>query len=137
MENWILYGILRTIIVVFLILAQKYDESCKGYTWPILVHIISSIFLILFAISFEKIENIKNANFPLIIIAGILVCIVVIISYIIIKKSPNPAYLRIFSAIEMIIILILSVYIFNEKLTYKIILGFILIASGVIVLTYN
>ncbi len=137
MENWILYGILRTIIVVFLILAQKYDESCKGYTWPILVHIISSIFLILFAISFEKIENIKNANFPLIIIAGILVCIVVIISYIIIKKSPNPAYLRIFSAIEMIIILILSVYIFNEKLTYKIILGFILIAAGVIVLTYN
>jgi len=137
MENWILYGILRTIIVVFLILAQKYDESCKGYTWPILVHIISSIFLILFAISFEKIENIKNANFPLIIIAGILVCIVVIISYIIIKKAPNPAYLRIFSAIEMIIILILSVYIFNEKLTYKIILGFILIASGVIVLTYN
>lgn len=95
------------------------------------------MFLILFAIKFEKIENIKKANFPLIIIAGALVCIVVIISYSIIKKAPNPVYLRIFSAIEMVLILIFSVYIFNEKLTYKIIVGFILIILGVIVLTYN
>jgi uncharacterized membrane protein len=137
MEYWIIFGILRTIIVAFVILAQKYDKSCKGYTWPILVHIISSIFLILFALSFEKIENIKKANFPLIIVVSIMICIVILISYKIIKEAPNPAYIRIFSAIEMILILILSVYIFNEKITYKIISGFILIALGVIILTYN
>ena len=66
-----------------------------------------------------------------------MICIVILISYKIIKEAPNPAYIRIFSAIEMILILILSVYIFNEKITYKIILGFILIALGVIILTYN
>lgn len=137
MKDWILFGLLRTIIVVFLILAQKYDESCKGYTWPILVHMISGIFLILYAITFEKINNIKNANFPLIITAGILVSIVILISYTIIKKAPNAAYIRIFSAMEMVLILIISVYIFNEKITYKIILGFILIISGVAVLTFN
>lgn len=137
MKDWILFGLLRTIIVVFLILAQKYDESCKGYTWPILVHMISGIFLILYAITFEKINNIKNANFPLIITAGILVSIVILISYTIIKKAPNAAYIRIFSAMEMVLILIISVYIFNVKITYKIILGFILIISGVAVLTFN
>ena len=137
MKDWIIFGLLRTIIVVFLILAQKYDESCEGYTWPILVHMISGIFLILYAITFEKMNNIKNANFPLVITAGILVSIVILISYTIIKKAPNPAYIRIFSAMEMVLILIISVYIFNEKITYKIILGFILIISGVGVLTFN
>tara|TARA_Y100000389_G_scaffold121879_1_gene119282 strand:- start:2625 stop:3038 length:414 start_codon:yes stop_codon:yes gene_type:complete len=137
MKHWIAFGLLRTIIVVFLILAQKYDESCKGYTWPILVHMISGIFLILYAITFEKLNNIKNANYPLIITAGILVSIVILISYTIIKKAPNAAYIRIFSAMEMVLILIISVYLFSEKITYKIILGFILIISGVGVLTFN
>ena len=137
MEKWIIFGLIRTIIVVFLILAQKYDSSCKGYTWPILIHFISSIFLLFYAIKFEKIKNFKNANYPLIIISSLLVFIVILISHSIIKEAPNPSYIRIFSVIEMVFILLISVYLFSEKLTYKMVLGFLLIISGVIILTFN
>ena len=135
MEQWIIYGFIRTLLVVFLILAQKYDTSCKGNVWPITVHIISGILLFIYALSYEKLNNFKSANYSLLILSGIIVTYLVIISYKIIKTSPNPAYLRIFSSIEMIIILLLSALIFREKINAKMIIGFTFIAIGVLILT--
>jgi len=135
MEQWLIFGIIKTILVIFLILVQKYEKSCKGHIWPILTHCISSIFLLFYAFNSENINNLKNINYPLILLCGFIIAIVVIISYDIIKKAPNPAYLRIFSAIDMIIVLFISVYFFKEKITYKIIIGFLLIMLGVLTLT--
>jgi len=135
MEQWLLFGIIKTILVIFLILVQKYEKSCKGHMWPILTHCISTIFLLFYAFNSDNINNFKNINYPLVLLCGFIISIVVIISYDIIKKAPNPAYLRIFSATDMVIVLLISVYYFNEKLTYKMIVGFLLITLGVLTLT--
>ncbi len=135
MEQWIIYGFIRTLLVVFLIMVQRYDTSCKGNVWPIGVHIISAMLLIIYALSYEKLNNFKNANYSLLILSGFVVAYVIIISYKIIKISPNPAYLRIFSTIEMILILLLSALIFREKINAKMIIGFTFIAIGVLILT--
>lgn len=135
MKTWIFYGILRTIFVVFIMLAHKYDNSCKGYSWPILVHIISAILLLFYALLYEKKENFINANIYIIIIVSILIFFIVFLSHDIIKTAPNVAYLRIFSATEIVLLLILSYYLFGEKINIKMIFGFILIISGVLVLT--
>ena len=116
-------------------LAHKYDNSCKGYAWPILVHIISSILLIFYALVYEKKENYINANFYIIIIVSILIFVIIFLSHDIIKTAPNVAYLRIFSAVEIVLLLVLSYYFFNEKINIKMIVGFILIILGVLVLT--
>ena len=135
MEQWLIYGIIRTILIVFLILAQKYETSCKGNVWPIAVHLISGIIIILYAIFNEKLSNFKNANYKLLIISGIIVSFLIIITHTIIKKAPNPAYLRVFSTIEMILILLLSAFIFKEKITIKMIIGFFFIIVGVLILS--
>jgi len=135
MRTWILYGIIRTILIVIIMLAHKYDNSCKGYAWPILVHIVSSILLLFYALIYEKKDNFINANIYIIILVSILIFAIVFLSHDIIKKAPNVAYLRIFSAIEIILLLVLSYYLFDEKINMKMIIGFIFIILGVIVLT--
>lgn len=135
MKTWIFYGVIRTILIVIIMLAHKYDNSCKGYAWPILVHIISSILLIFYALVYEKKENYINANFYIIIIVSILIFVIIFLSHDIIKTAPNVAYLRIFSAVEIVLLLVLSYYFFNEKINIKMIVGFILIILGVLVLT--
>lgn len=134
MKTWIFYGILRTIFIIFIMLAHKYDNSCKGYSWPILVHVISSILLLLYGLFYEKKENFINANMYIIIIVSILIFIIVFLSHDIIKTAPNVAYLRIFSATEIVLLLVLSYYLFGEKIDIKMIIGFILIISGILVL---
>ena len=94
---------------------------------PFAVNIISSIILIIYSIKYLNLKDFKNLNPYFIIVIGICITITSCITYKIIKITPNPAYIRIFSAIDMIVILLI---------TCMMLIGFVLISLGVMILTY-
>lgn len=136
MELWFKLGLIKTFLVLIIILIKKYENKKINYAFPVAVNIIATIILIIYSIKNIKLKDFKELNPYLIIICAICISISTFISYTIIKIAPNPAYIRIFNAIDMIIILLISYIFFKENITYAMITGFILISLGVMILAY-
>tara|TARA_B110001450_G_scaffold149657_1_gene139818 strand:+ start:1403 stop:1906 length:504 start_codon:yes stop_codon:yes gene_type:complete len=136
MEEWFKLGFIKTILVLIIILIKKYENKKINYALPVAVSILSSIILIIYSIKYLNLKDFKDLNPYFVIIIAICIAISSFISYKIIKITPNPAYIRIFSAIDMIIILLISYLFFKEKITCMMLIGFVLISLGVIILTY-
>tara|TARA_Y100000389_G_scaffold112756_1_gene109865 strand:+ start:550 stop:990 length:441 start_codon:yes stop_codon:yes gene_type:complete len=136
MEEWFKLGLIKTILVLIIILIKKYENKNINYAFPVAVNIISTIILIIYSIKYLNLKDFKNLNPYFIIIIGICIAITSCITYKIIKITHNPAYIRIFSAIDMIVILLISYLFFKEKITCMMLIGFVLISLGVMILTY-
>lgn len=136
MEEWFKLGLIKTVLVLIIILINKYENKNINYAFPVAVNIISSIILIIYSIKYLNLKDFKNLNPYFVIIISICIAITTFITYKIIKITPNPAYIRIFSAIDMILILLISYLFFKEKITCTMLIGFVLISLGVITLTY-
>jgi uncharacterized membrane protein len=136
MEEWFKLGLIKTLLVLIIILINKYENKNINYAFPIAVNIISCIIMIIYSIKYLNLKDFKILNPYFVIIIAICIVITTFITYKIIKITPNPAYIRIFSAIDMIIILLISYLFFKEKITYMMLIGFVLISLGVIILTY-
>tara|TARA_B110000858_G_C17774973_1_gene461748 strand:+ start:680 stop:1093 length:414 start_codon:yes stop_codon:yes gene_type:complete len=137
MEEWFKLGLIKTILVIIIIIFNKYGNTKINYSFPIAANILSAIFLIIYSIKYLKLDDFKEINLYFILIIAICISITTLITYKIIKITPNPAYIRIFSAIDMIVILLISYIFFKEKITCMMLVGFILISLGVIILSYN
>jgi len=118
------------------ILINKYGNIKLNYSFPIAANILSALFLIIYSIKYLKLDDFKELNSYIILIVAISISITTLITYKIIKITPNPAYIRIFSAIDMIVILLISYIFFKEKITYTMIVGFVFISFGVMILAY-
>tara|TARA_B110000093_G_scaffold64550_1_gene70118 strand:- start:537 stop:950 length:414 start_codon:yes stop_codon:yes gene_type:complete len=136
MEEWFKLGLIKTLLVLIIILINKYENKNINYAFPVAVNIISCIIMIIYSIKYLNLKDFKILNPYFVIIIAICIVITTFITYKIIKITPNPAYIRIFSAIDMIIILLISYLFFKEKITYMMLIGFVLISLGVIILTY-
>tara|TARA_B000000477_G_scaffold124565_1_gene132693 strand:- start:21679 stop:22257 length:579 start_codon:yes stop_codon:yes gene_type:complete len=93
-------------------------------------------YLIIYSIKYLNLKDFKNLNPYFIIIIGICIAITSCITYKIIKITPNPAYIRIFTTIDIIVILLISYLFFKEKIKCMMLIGFVLISLGVMILTY-
>lgn len=136
MEEWFKLGLIKTFFVLIIILIKKYENKKINYAFPVVVKIMASIILIIYSIKYIKLKDFKELNPYFVIISAICIAITTLITYKIIKITPNPAYIRIFSAIDMIIVLLISYLFFKEKITCMMLIGFILISLGVMILAY-
>lgn len=134
LSNWIILGIIKVFLATFLILVQRYYKIDSDYLFPIIIHIVSSIFLIFILLKTKEYKNINKLDYKLVLLSSISGAIIILISYKLIKITPNPAYIRIFNAIDMLLILLISGLIFKEKISLQMIIGFMFIFIGFVIL---
>jgi uncharacterized membrane protein len=134
LSNWIILGIIKVFLATFLILTQRYYKIDSEYLFPIVIHIVSSIFLIFILLKTKEYKNINKLDYKLVLLSSISAAAIILVSYKLIKITPNPAYIRIFSAIDMLLILLISGLIFKEKISLQMIIGFMFIFIGFVIL---
>lgn len=134
LSNWIILGIIKVFLATFLILVQRYYKIDSDYLFPIIIHIVSSIFLIFILLKTKEYKNINKLDYKLVLLSSISAAVIILISYKLIKITPNPAYIRIFNAIDMLLILLISGLIFKEKISLQMIIGFMFIFIGFVIL---
>jgi hypothetical protein len=104
--EWIYLSVIHSIIVAGLILFLRYDDTPSN-VFPIITNIIVGILSILYIISFNKINYISSEiSKSKYYIYSIILFFVILLGYYIIKSCPNPAYFRVFVALEIIFILL-------------------------------
>ena len=126
---WIIIAIIKIILTVSINMIQKYYKF-NGNSFPIITAIVAGIFAIFYALIFEDFNEIKNANFPILILFGFFLFIFLLCNYILLKNSPHPGYFKILSINELLLILFISYYFYNAKITLKNWIGFIFIIIG-------
>ena len=134
---WIPLAILRSVATSGLILFQKLDKTDKTdkFLFPIITTIlIGFIALIYFIINYNT-NNLNELYKPKYYIYSIVVFFVILLSYYIIKICPNPAYFRSFVALEIILLLIYSIYTKQFHISNISIGGIILISLGIILIS--
>jgi len=131
--NWLYLTIIRTILVVILIILVKEDKS-KRLLFPLISAILVGIYCLIYLLLFENIEK-KDFNIKNIVIHSLIVFIVLNISYLAIKKCPNPAFFRAFVGLEIVLLILFGIiydkyYINNINIigSFLIIIGLILIS---------
>lgn len=128
---WILIAIIKIIITVSAIMIQKYIKF-KGNWYPIITSIVATILFIIYGLTFENINELKDNNFLILISAGVLLFIFLLMTYNLIAKSSHPGYFKTLAVYELLLILVISNYFFNAKITLRNWLGFIFIIIGTI-----
>lgn len=131
--NWLYLTIIRTILVVILLILVKEDKS-KRLLFPLISAILVGIYCLIYLLLFENIEK-KDFNIKNIIIHSLIVFIVLNISYLAIKKCPNPAFFRAFVGLEIVLLILFGIIynkyyinIINIIGSFFIIIGLILIS---------
>ena len=129
--EWIYLSVIHSIIVAGLILFLRYDDTPSNI-FPIITNIIVGILSILYIISFNKISKTKYYFY------SITLFFVILLGYYIIKTCPNPAYFRVFVALEIIFILLFVLYYEkNIKLSYRSIFGIMLGCISIILISLD
>jgi hypothetical protein len=136
--EWIYLSVIHSIIVAGLILFLRYDDTPSN-VFPIITNIIVGILSILYIISFNKINYISSEiSKSKYYIYSITLFFVILLGYYIIKSCPNPAYFRVFVALEIIFILLFVIYYEkNIKLSYRSIFGIMLGCISIILISLD
>ena len=136
--EWIYLSVIHSIIVAGLILFLRYDDTPSN-VFPIITNIIVGILSILYIISFNKINYISSEiSKSKYYIYSIILFFVILLGYYIIKSCPNPAYFRVFVALEIIFILLFVIYYEkNIKLSYRSIFGIMLGCISIILISLD
>jgi hypothetical protein len=134
--EWIYLSVIHSIIVAGLILFLRYDDTPSN-VFPIITNIIVGILSILYIISFNKINYVSSEiSKSKYYIYSITLFFVILLGYYIIKTCPNPAYFRVFVALEIIFILLFVIYYEkNVKLSYQNIIGIMLGCTSIILIS--
>ena len=132
-NHWILIAILKIIITVCAIMIQKYIKF-TGNWYPIITSIVATILFIIYGLTFENINELKNNNFLILIFAGFLLFIFLFMTYNLIAKSSHPGYFKSLAIYELLLILVISYYFFNAKITLRNWIGFIFIIIGTVLI---
>ena len=136
--DWIILSIIHSIIVAGLILFLRYDETPSNI-FPIIANIIVGILSMLYILSFYKYYYLKTEIIkPKYYIYSLILFIVILLGYYIIKTCPNPAYFRVFVALEIIFMLLFAIYYEkNVKISYQSILGIMLGCMAIILISLD
>jgi hypothetical protein len=107
--DWIYLSILHSIIVALLILYIRYDNT-PYILFPLIINIIVGIFSIAYFILYYKEHFTNEFVKPKYYIYAFVVLFISILGYYIIKICPNPAYFRVFVTLEIILLLLFTIY---------------------------
>tara|TARA_B100000287_G_scaffold402822_1_gene424085 strand:- start:203 stop:625 length:423 start_codon:yes stop_codon:yes gene_type:complete len=134
---WIPLAILRSAITSGLILFQKLDKTDKTdkFLFPTITTIIIGFIALIYYIINYNTNNLDELYKPKYYIYSIVVFFIILLSYYIIKICPNPAYFRSFVALEIMLLLIYSIYTNQFHISNIGIIGIILIGLGIILVS--
>ena len=135
--DWIYLSIIHSIIVALLILYIKYDNT-PYLIFPIIINIIVGLLSIVYFILYYK-EHFTNEFIkPKYYIYALAVLIITILGYYIIKICPNPAYFRVFVSLEIILLLLFTIYFKNDfKISMQTIIGLICGCASIILISLD
>jgi hypothetical protein len=124
--EWIYLSILHSIIVALLILYIRYDNT-PYILFPLIINIIVGIFSITYFILYYKEHFTNEFVKPKYYIYAFAVLFISILGYYIIKICPNPAYFRVFVTLEIILLLLFTIYLKERfKISIQTIAGLVL-----------
>lgn len=134
---WIPLAILRSAITSGLILFQKLDKTDKTdkFLFPTITTIIIGFIALIYYIINYNTNNLDELYKPKYYIYSIVVFFIILLSYYIIKICPNPAYFRSFVALEIMLLLIYSIYTNQFHISNIGIIGIVLIGLGIILVS--
>ena len=135
--DWIYLSIIHSIIVALLILYIKYDNT-PYLIFPIIINIIVGLLSIVYFILYYK-EHFTNEFIkPKYYIYALAVLIITILGYYIIKICPNPAYFRVFVSLEIILLLLFTIYFKNNfKISMQTIIGLVCGCASIILISLD
>ena len=135
--DWIFLSIIHSIIVALLILYIKYDKT-PYIIFPIIINIIVGLLSLVYFILYYK-EHFTNEFIkPKYYIYALAVLIITILGYYIIKICPNPAYFRVFVSLEIILLLLFTIYFKNDfKISMQTIIGLICGCASIILISLD
>jgi drug/metabolite transporter (DMT)-like permease len=135
--DWIYLSIIHSIIVALLILYIKYDNT-PYLIFPIIINIIVGLLSIVYFILYYK-EHFTNEFIkPKYYIYALAVLIITILGYYIIKICPNPAYFRVFVSLEIILLLLFTIYFKNDfKISMQTIIGLVCGCVSIILISLD
>ena len=126
---WFILAFIKIFVTVFAVLIQKYYKF-KGNFYPIITCIVAALFFIVYTLLFENINEIKNENLYLLVFFGFILFIFLFVNFKLIVNSPHPAYFKIISIYELLLLLIITYYFFGADITLRNWIGFIFIIIG-------
>ena len=137
--EWVYLSIIRSTIIVGFILFIKYDDAPK-YIFPVIINIIVGVIsLIYFLYFYSNDKNIISIiTKPKYYIYSLILFVISIITYYIIKISPNPAYFRTFAVFEIILLLLFTIY-YNKyfNINFQGVLGIIFGCISIMLITLD
>ena len=135
--DWIQLSILHSIIVALLILYIRYDNT-PFIIFPIIINIIVGILSLVYFILYYKEHFTNEFVKPKYYIYAFAVLFITILGYYIIKICPNPAYFRVFVSLEIILLLLFTIYFKNNfKLSIQTIIGLVCGCASIILISLD
>jgi hypothetical protein len=124
--DWVYLSILHSIIIAILILYIRYDNT-PYILFPLIINIIVGILSFTYFIFYYKEHFTNEFVKPKYYIYAFVVLFISILGYYIIKICPNPAYFRVFVTLEIILLLLFTIYLKNNfKISMQTITGVVL-----------
>ena len=135
--DWIYLSILHSIIVALLILYIRFDNT-PFIIFPLIINIIVGILSLIYFIIYYN-EHFTNEFIkPKYYIYGLVVLFISILGYYIIKICPNPAYFRVFVTLEIILLVLFTIYVKNNfKPSIQTLAGIILGCLAIILISLD
>jgi hypothetical protein len=137
--EWVYLSVLRSSIIAGFILFIRYDDSPK-YIFPVMINIIVGLLSLIYFIYFYSSDKnvVDIISKPKYYIYSIILFLVSLLTYYIIKITPNPAYYRTFAVFEIILLLLFTLY-YNKyfNINYQGICGIILGCISILLITVD
>jgi drug/metabolite transporter (DMT)-like permease len=108
--DWVNLSIIHTILVSLKILYIKYDNT-PFFVFPIIINIIVGIFSLIYFILYYKETFTNEFVKPKYYIFSFIGLVITLLGFYIIKVCPNPAYFRVFVSLQIILLLLATMYI--------------------------
>jgi hypothetical protein len=135
--DWVYLSILHSIIVALLILYIRYDNT-PYMIFPLIINIIVGILSFTYFVFYYKEHFTNEFVKPKYYIYALVVLFISILGYYIIKICPNPAYFRVFATLEIILLLLFSIYLKNNfKISIQTIVGVVLGCMAIILISLD
>jgi hypothetical protein len=110
---WIPLSIFRSFIIALMILYLRYDNTPQ-IMFPIIIKIIVGVLSLAYFTAYYKEHFASKFSNPKYYVYAVVALFVHILGYHIIKTCPNPAYFRVFVALQIITLYLATLYITKD-----------------------
>ena len=138
MEHWFLFAILSAVFAALVAIFGKIGVLGVDSTLATTVRaLIMSIFLVvtsLFLGKFKLLSTIKSKTFLFIVLSGVAGALSWLFYFFALKKGPAPGVAAL-DRLSIVFVVIFSILILGDKLTWKLVAGAILMTLGALLMS--